>query len=349
MPHAAGTTHRATRQLLMAGVVALAVVSLGGGTVAPAHAQSAYGYAQSSVTVDYSVLDHLGPAPRVPDGRFVLRVPARPGTHVALHHATRHRRAVARRVVHHPVRRLAQVHPARRLTDVVRDGSVTIDYAALPPRLDTSGPRVVLRRPGTATVAAAAPSVEQPEAPLTPLAHAAVRHAVVLTPPAPRPPPSPTPTAPSPSRVATAPSRAEPRADTSELASLLPIGGVALAATRPATEPVADSNAPQSDSRAIRFAPGAAALQGDAPAVLNSLVQKLKAAPSERIELVAYASGDADQAIEARRVSLARAVMVRAYLIQHGVASTRIGVRALGNRVTDGGSADRVDLVTTGR
>jgi outer membrane protein OmpA-like peptidoglycan-associated protein len=344
MPHAA-RTHRATRQLVVAAVVALAAWSVGS-AVEPAHAQSIHASAQPSVTVDFSVLDHLGPAPRVPDGRFVLRVPERPGTRVALHHVRGHRsHAVARRVVHHPVRRLAQVHAVRHLAAVVRDGSVTIDYAALPPRVDTSGPRIVLRRPGTATVAAAAPAVDQPEAPLTPSAHSAVQQAVVLTPPAPRPPLSPTPTAPLPPRVATAP----PRPDTSELASLLPIGGVALAATRSPTEPVADSNAPRSDNRAIRFAPGTAALQGDAPAVLDGLAQKLKAAPNERIELVAYASGDADQAIEARRVSLARAVMVRAYLIQHGVASTRIDVRALGNRVTDGGSADRVDLVTTGR
>lgn len=122
-----------------------------------------------------------------------------------------------------------------------------------------------------------------------------------------------------------------------------------MAATRSPTELVSDTAVPQSDSRAIRFAPGAAELQGDATAVLNRVVQKLKTDPRERIALVAYAGGDADQAIKARRVSLARAVAVRAYLIEHGVPSARIDVRALGNRVTGGGSADRVDLVTTGR
>jgi len=181
----------------------------------------------------------------------------------------------------------------------------------------------------------------------------ATQQAVVLTPPAPRPTPSPSPTAPSPPRVATTPpapdARPGPRSNLPELSSLLPIGGVALAATRSPTEPVTPHSVPQSDSRTIRFAPGAADLEGDASRVLDTLAQSLKTAPHERIELVAYASGDTDQAIEARRVSLARAVAVRAYLIEHGVASSRIDVRALGNRVTGGGSADRVDLVTIAR
>ena len=57
----------------------------GTGQVSPAmaaavRAQSPYTYSDSSsrVTVDYSVLDRLGPAPRVPDNRFVLHVPAQP-------------------------------------------------------------------------------------------------------------------------------------------------------------------------------------------------------------------------------------------------------------------------------
>lgn len=350
MPTMARTVRHATRQLMIAAVGAFAL-SVGSGAFVSAHAQSAYSYSGSSVTVDYSVLNRLGPAPQVPDSRFVLHVPARPTTHhVALGHSTsRHRRMVAQNV-HRPTRAVAHTRPIQRVAEVIQDGSVTIDYRALAALNPASGPRIVLRHPGTATVAAAAPAVAQPEAPLRPPpVHSATQQAVVLTPPASQPAPSPTPTAPPPPRVATAPSAPETRADTNELASLLPIGGVALAATRSPTEPIAARNVPQSDSRAIRFAPGATELQGDASSVLDSLAQKLKVTPANRIALVAYASGGTDQAIEARRVSLARAVAVRAYLIQHGVASTQIDVRALGNRVPDGGSADRVDLVTTGR
>ena len=350
MPVTARKTHRASRQFIVAAVGALAL-SIGSGALVSAHAQSAYSYSGSSVTVDYSVLNRLGPAPQVPDGRFVLHVPSQPGArHIALtHSAPRHPRAVAQQNVRGPAHVVAQAHPIQRVAEVVQDGSVTIDYRALVALNPAAGPRIVLRRPGTTMVAAAAPVAAQPEAPSAPPpVRSATQQPVVLTPPASRPVPSPTPAAPPP-RVATAPSMPETRSDTNELASLLPIGGVALAATRSPTAPVASPAAPQSDSRAIRFASGATELQGDASSVLDGLAQKLKAAPADRVSLVAYASGDADQAIEARRVSLARAVAVRAYLIQHGVASTQIDVRALGNRVTDGGSADRVDLVTIGR
>ena len=351
MPVTARTTRRAGHQFILVAGGALAL-SIGSGALVSAHAQSAYSYSGSSVTVDYSVLNRLGPAPQVPDGRFVLHVPAQPGVHhVALSHSVpRHPRVVAQRNVRGPARVVAQAHPIQRVAEVVQDGSVTIDYRALAALNPAAGPRIVLRRPGTTMVAAAAPVAAQPEAPSAPPpVRSATQQPVVLTPPASRPAPSPTPAAPPPPRVATAPSAPETRSDTNELASLLPIGGVALAATRSPTAPVASPAAPQSDSRAIRFASGATELQGDASSVLNGLAQRLKAAPADRVSLVAYASGDADQAIEARRVSLARAVVVRAYLIQHGVASTQIDVRALGNRVTDGGSADRVDLVTIGR
>jgi len=145
--------------------------------------------------------------------------------------------------------------------------------------------------------------------------------------------------------AAAAPAAPAPVAETTPA----PIAGAALAATPPASELVA---VPKSDSNAVRFAPGVADLGGDARAVLDAVAAKLIAQPAERIQLVAYASAPgtgADDAIEARRVSLARAVAVRAYLIQHGVSSIRIDVRALGNNPAEGGgSLDRVDLTVLG-
>jgi hypothetical protein len=61
------------------------------------------------------------------------------------------------------------------------------------------------------------------------------------------------------------------------------------------------------------------------------------------VRLIAYASGNADDGNQARRLSLSRALAVRAYLIQEGIASGRLEVRALGNR-SEGGPGDRVDL-----
>lgn len=87
-------------------------------------------------------------------------------------------------------------------------------------------------------------------------------------------------------------------------------------------------------------------LPDQAKPTLDAVVQALQADPQLRIELAAYASGSAEQASEARRVSLARAISVRAYLIEKGVDSKRFEVRALGNR-TDGtaAAADRVDIL----
>ncbi|MCH8925159.1 MAG: OmpA family protein [Proteobacteria bacterium] len=56
------------------------------------------------------------------------------------------------------------------------------------------------------------------------------------------------------------------------------------------------------------------------------------------------ASRSPGSASAARRLSLSRALAVRAYLIEQGVRSTRMDVRALGDKVPDG-PADRVDVL----
>jgi len=64
---------------------------------------------------------------------------------------------------------------------------------------------------------------------------------------------------------------------------------------------------------------------------------------SLRVQLKAYASGDIDSASHSRRLSLARALSVRSELIENGLRSTRIDVRALGNK-NAGDISDRVDI-----
>ena len=63
-----------------------------------------------------------------------------------------------------------------------------------------------------------------------------------------------------------------------------------------------------------------------------------------RLQLRSYASNIDDSASAARRLSLARALAVRSFLIEAGVNSTRIDVRALGAK-NESGPPDRVDLV----
>lgn len=61
------------------------------------------------------------------------------------------------------------------------------------------------------------------------------------------------------------------------------------------------------------------------------------------MQLLAYAGGNELSASKARRLSLSRALAIRSYLIGKGLRSTRIDVRALGNKVP-GGQPNRVDL-----
>jgi outer membrane protein OmpA-like peptidoglycan-associated protein len=93
----------------------------------------------------------------------------------------------------------------------------------------------------------------------------------------------------------------------------------------------------------IRFAANASKLPDSARADLKSLAARLDKDSGARLQLLAYASGSAETASRARRTSLARALAVRSFLIDQGVRSTRIDVRALGTNA-EGGPADRVDV-----
>lgn len=93
----------------------------------------------------------------------------------------------------------------------------------------------------------------------------------------------------------------------------------------------------------LRFGAGSAALSTDAEAVLKSFAESMKNS-EDRVQLRAYADKSGGNDSKARRLSLSRALAVRSYLIESGLRSTRIDVRALGS-VPDGGPADRVDVI----
>ena len=99
----------------------------------------------------------------------------------------------------------------------------------------------------------------------------------------------------------------------------------------------------------VRFAKAETELQADGRATLDRIAQMLAANAKLRLELVAHASGDPDDPVAARRVALQRAVQMRAYLIDRGVQSVRMDVRALGDRDAGEGPLDRVDLVLVER
>ena len=96
---------------------------------------------------------------------------------------------------------------------------------------------------------------------------------------------------------------------------------------------------------AVKFGTGATELASGPQPALDAVAGKLLGNDNLRVQVIAHATGNADQAMEARRVSLARAIAVRAYLIGKGIRSLRIDVRALGNRADDGPATDQVDLM----
>jgi outer membrane protein OmpA-like peptidoglycan-associated protein len=104
----------------------------------------------------------------------------------------------------------------------------------------------------------------------------------------------------------------------------------------------------EEDLLRLTFAEGSADLNEEAKDSLRALAQTLLEDGNARVQLLAYASSADDSASRARRLSLSRALAVRAYLIDQGVRSTRMDVRALGSKAEDGPS-DRVDILPAQR
>jgi len=116
-----------------------------------------------------------------------------------------------------------------------------------------------------------------------------------------------------------------------------------VASLPPSTGPLSDG-----DNMRIVFDQDSSKLPQDARDALKALSDQLKGQESLRLQLLAYA-GNADMsASAARRLSLSRALAVRSHLIESGVRSTRIDVRALGNKSSDE-VTERVDITVVER
>ncbi len=108
------------------------------------------------------------------------------------------------------------------------------------------------------------------------------------------------------------------------------------------------NSTPATGTNQLFFTQGATKLSPAAQKSLDALATKLNALPQSRMQLLAYAGEGNLSASKARRLSLSRALSVRSYLIKKGVRSTRIDVRALGNKVPSG-VPNRVDLKIIGK
>lgn len=141
-------------------------------------------------------------------------------------------------------------------------------------------------------------------------------------------PAAPAPTAPS--AVVDLPPK--PGEDTPGVASLPPASG-------PLTE---------GDTMRIVFEGESSKLPPEARDALKTLTERMAAQENLRLQLLAYAGDAQTSASAARRLSLSRALAVRSFLIENGLRSTRIDVRALGNKSTDT-VTERVDLTVVER
>jgi len=96
----------------------------------------------------------------------------------------------------------------------------------------------------------------------------------------------------------------------------------------------------------IPFDPESTALSDPAKTALAPLVEKLNSDFSLRVQVLAYAAGNDQSSTHARGVSLGRALAIRGYLSEQGIAMHRMDLRALGNSAQEQ-PADRVDLIPT--
>jgi outer membrane protein OmpA-like peptidoglycan-associated protein len=94
----------------------------------------------------------------------------------------------------------------------------------------------------------------------------------------------------------------------------------------------------------IVFEPGADELPAGASSDLDALAQRMASDESIKVQVLAYSTSTGDNESQARRKALSRGLEVRKYLINKGVRSNRIDVRALGSK-SEGSPADRVDIV----
>lgn len=378
----------------------IAVVVVAFGTMSfvshQADAQSSVGGSGlPNVSVDFSVINELGPPPSVPEvlrGAVRIYRPAAPPPR--------------RRALRFPdIRRMKS---GRRISRVVLKPPSMLGKPALTPpserRRRTAASAPTIGRPKAVAKAIArvrpaarapAPAVAPPSAPRfekpTPIAKA-VRDAAPK--PRRRPPgvtvkrmPPPRPAAvpkappvraaveaptkkvrkakapPPPPAIVAAPAPAPPIPAPPVAARITPPEIKPMVAVKPAapkrvTKPkpakqvasLPPKAAPIAPGQTLRltFPPGTARLTPEASRKLARVAKAVVEDSKLRLQLLAYAGGSSETASQARRLSLSRALSARSFLIGKGVRSTRIDVRALGNK-SGGGPPDRIDVLVTKR
>ncbi len=206
--------------------------------------------------------------------------------------------------------------------------------AAAPKAIAAPPPPKIVPKQLAETAAPKTASLAAPPAPKAPSQPRLTETTSSLTPPPPPPPvtPSGAATAAKPQQQAAAPKAAQDATDST-----------------PSQQSASRGNpAAQVSEVQVLFGTNEAALSGAAKSALENVAQSMLENDSSEIQLFAYAGQTGTDATQARRLSLSRAMAVRAFLIGKGIRPARMQVRALGNKTTSG-SPDRVDVVPAKR
>lgn len=147
--------------------------------------------------------------------------------------------------------------------------------------------------------------------------------------------PPPPPAAPETMEVETAAAEAETTATESSSQS--------TSTEMAAASNLASGTAASGRALQVVFAENESKLPGNVDNDLGAIADQIKNSDDLRVQLLAYAGGEGLSASKARRLSLSRALSVRSFFIENGVRSTRIDVRALGDK-TDEQPINRVDI-----
>ena len=345
----------------------------------PVSAQVVIGgdHGDSSVDVDWSVLEKLGPSPTLAD-MLKKPAPARSPSELRAHRlATQAEESVVFRKLNPP-----KLHfkPAPAPQVQAQTTVVAKPLAAKPqPAMAAASPAPVpvkVGHPQPVKKAQAEPPALPPIVQPLPAKPALANPPPIAIPapvPAPvvaqakpvaaPPPPAPKPVPPPP--AAAAPASAAPPAPAAIAAAPMPMPPALsaltppppppqLAVVTPPPEPTpvraaapSDSVIAKPDLLTIIFPVDSSQLPAAAQNALTQLAQRMSRDDSMTLQLLAYADGDATNVSKARRMSLSRALEVRRVLMDLGVRSTRIEVRALGNKQEGNGPIDRVDALIT--
>jgi outer membrane protein OmpA-like peptidoglycan-associated protein len=191
-----------------------------------------------------------------------------------------------------------------------------------------------------------------PPARKPPAARKAAPEAAAPPAPAPAPPAPPTPALATPAPPVPPPPTfaAPPAAEPVPAAPATSPTTSAAALTAPAPPPPSTLRRGGEQVGRIAFAGDSTTLPPEAKATLDELVQRMQSDERLHLMLNGYAANAGDNSLT-RRTSLARALAVRAYLVDRGIPPMRIDVRSAVSSSSSGGDAppDRVDLMASER